>query len=74
MHLPLVDYPFEDEDLWLYRCRPVELPLPSGKAIAAVRQTQRWFSADRKMKIGGWKKENVEMLSRAKEGKFAQWC
>ena len=37
MHLPLVDYPFEDEDLWLYRCRPVELPLPSGKATAAVR-------------------------------------
>ena len=29
--------PFLFEDLLLYRCRPVKLPLPFGKAAAAVR-------------------------------------
>ena len=37
MHLPLVGYLFDDGDLWLYCCRPVELPLPSGRATTAVR-------------------------------------
>ena len=33
----MVAFPFLVVHFPVYRCRPVELPLPSGKAAAAVR-------------------------------------